>query len=30
MKTVFLDRAYATLMRETLKAMKAGAERGQP
>jgi len=27
MKAAFLDRAYATLMRETLKAMKAGAER---
>lgn len=27
MKTDFLDRAYATLMAETLKAMKAGAER---
>jgi hypothetical protein len=26
LKVVFLDRAYAVLMRETLKAMKAGAE----
>ncbi len=26
MKAAFLDRAYAALMRETLKAMKAGAE----
>ena len=28
LKAAFLDRAYAVLMRETLKAMKAGAERG--
>lgn len=28
LKIVFLDRAYAALMRGTLKAMKAGAERG--
>lgn len=27
LKVAFLDRAYAVLMRETLKAMKAGAER---
>jgi hypothetical protein len=27
LKIAFLDRAYAVLMRETLKAMKAGAER---
>jgi hypothetical protein len=27
LKVVFLDRAYAVLMAETLKAMKAGAER---
>lgn len=27
LKVVFLDRAYATLMRETLKATKLGAER---
>ena len=27
LKVAFLDRAYAALMRETLKAMKVGAER---
>jgi len=27
LKVAFLDRAYATLMRETLKAIKAGAEK---
>jgi hypothetical protein len=30
LKVAFLDRAYAVLMRETLKAMKTGAERETP
>jgi hypothetical protein len=30
LKVAFLDRAYAVLMRETLKAMKAGAELSLP